>query len=291
MTKVMLEIEEFQVRGVPGSVKKLRFGNRTVDYWAPRHPGSRILVAHDGQNVLDKRNIGINPHQRATWELAQSAIRVAKTHNEVAPTVICVYHTPYGEDQFGRLKEYTPAKYMSNVSDWMNESYGLYNVQVEEFINDLSADQLIDDITQSIVPEIAARINQDINPNKTALLGASMGGLAAIYGVLSRPDFFTTALSFSPHWVIGGDALAAKMMNDFPESGGAHKLWMSRGTKGLDALYEQSQNIADALITSRGYKNKVDLISRTLINGAHSNATWARYVPAALDFWMTKGRG
>ncbi|MSW73202.1 MAG: hypothetical protein F2833_04350, partial [Actinobacteria bacterium] len=73
----MIDLEEFQVRGLPGNVYKVRFGTRTVDYWAPKNPGEHILVAHDGQNVLDKRNIGINPHQRATWELAQSAIRIA----------------------------------------------------------------------------------------------------------------------------------------------------------------------------------------------------------------------
>jgi len=285
----MIHIEEFQVRGVAGTVKKVRFGTRTVDYWAPAKPGSRIIVAHDGQNVLDKRNIGINPHQRATWELAQSAVKVAERNNEIPPTIICVYHTPYLEDTLGRLKEYTPAKYMSQISDWMIESYGLYQVKVEEFLKELNADDLLDQITDEIVPEITAQLGQEIEPSKTAILGASMGGLAAIYGVIRKPDFFHTALSFSPHWVIGGDSLAKKMMQDFPLPG-QHKLWMSRGTKGLDALYENSQNKANILIRNRGYKDNSDLVTRTLTNGAHSNATWARYVPSALEFWMKKGK-
>lgn len=284
----MLDIEEFQVRGVPGSVKKVRFGNRTVDYWAPKNPGRHIVVSHDGQNILDKRNIGINPHQRATWQLAQSAVRIAEKNNLTAPTVICVYHTPYVEDNLGRLKEYTPQKYMGHKEDWMIESYGLYNVQVESFLNNLSADQLIEDLTESIVPEITSRIGQAITPEATAMIGASMGGLATIYSVIQKPDFFRTALSFSPHWVIGGDALAEKMMLNFPDPG-KHKLWMSRGTKGLDALYEGSQNLADKLIKSKGYKENRNLISRVLNNGAHSNATWAKYAPAALDFWLKEG--
>jgi hypothetical protein len=55
----MIEIEQFQVRGLTGAVHKVRFGTRTVDYWAPANPGHHVLVAHDGQNIFDKRNIGI----------------------------------------------------------------------------------------------------------------------------------------------------------------------------------------------------------------------------------------
>lgn len=281
----VIDIEEFQVRGVSGTIKKVRFGNRTVDYWAPRIPGSNILVAHDGQNILDKRNIGINPHQRATWELGNSAIRIAEKNNEIPPTLICIYHTPYSEDTIGRLKEYVPAQYMNTKEDWMAESFGLYQEDVSSFLGNLTADQLIDDITKVIVPKVTDRIGQSIDPAKMAILGASMGGLASIYAVIRRPDFFRTSLSFSPHWVIGGDALAQKMMRDFPAPG-KHKLWMSRGTKGLDALYEGSQDLADTLIKSRGYKQNSNLVSRVLKNGAHSNATWAKYAPAALDFWL-----
>jgi len=281
----VIDIEEFQVRGVPGTVQKVRLGDRTVDYWAPKNPGRHIVVAHDGQNILDKRNIGINPHQRATWELAQSAVRIADKNNLPAPTVICVYHTPYLEDNLGRLKEYTPQKYLTEKENWMVESYGLYNVQVETFLKELSADQLLKDITEIIVPEITSRIGQQITPENTAIIGASMGGLATIYAAIQKPDFFQTALSFSPHWVIGGDALAEKMMMDFPAPR-KHKLWMSRGTKGLDASYEGSQNLANQVIQSRGYIEGKNFTSRILKNGAHSNATWARHAPAALDFWL-----
>lgn len=285
----MIDIEEFQVRGLSGTVKKVRFGARTVDYWSPPKPGQHILVTHDGQGVLDKRNIGINPHQRATWELGQASAKSAAGSNVPPPTLICIYHTPYLEDPVGRLKEYVPARYMGNKEDWQSESYSLYQGRVENFLDSLTADQLIDEITKVIVPEIATRVGQLINPATTAVLGASMGGLAAIYAVIERPDFFQTALSFSPHWVIGGNKLAENMMGDFPIPG-KHKLWMSRGTKGLDARYEASQNLADTLIMNRGYRNNVDLITRTLNRGAHSNATWARYVPSAIDFWLKRGK-
>lgn len=285
----MIDLEEFQVRGVSGYVSKVQIGNRTVDFWSPKKPGKHIIVAFDGQNVLDKRNIGINPHQRATWQLAESAVRVAARNRVVAPTVICVYHTPYLQDNLGRLKEYTPKKFMGSAENWMVESYGLYNVQVKEFLSGLNADELIEDITERIVPEITSRIGQSISPEGTAIIGASMGGLAAIYSTIEKPDFFRTCLSFSPHWIIGGDQLASKMMSEFPLPK-KHKLWMSRGTKGLDALYEGSQNLADRLIRSRGYVDRKNLVSRVLNKGAHSNATWAQYAPAALDFWMREGR-
>lgn len=285
----MISIEQFQIRGLPGMVNKVKFGDRTVDYWAPAKPGKHLLVAHDGQNVLDKRNIGINPHQRATWELGQSAVKAAERHGHIPPTLICIYHTDYLRDPLGRVKEYTPKKYMDKVDNWMPESYGLYRDKVDHFITELSADTLIREIKDVIAPTITERVGHVIDPAHVAILGASMGGLAAIYAAIEEPDFFHTSLSFSPHWVIGGDELARKMMTDFPKSG-KHKLWMSRGTKGLDARYEVSQNLANTLIQERGYREGIDLITRTLNKGAHSNATWARYVPAALDFWLRRGK-
>jgi len=281
----MIEIEQFQVRGLSGMVHKVRFGSRTVDYWAPANPGHHVLVAHDGQNIFDKRNIGINPHQRATWELAKSAARIAELNDLTSPTVIGVYHTPYDEDNLGRVKEYVPEKFMSKKENWMQASYGLYPENVEAFLNGLTADQHIEEIVKDIVPTITENIRQTYSPETTAILGASMGGLAAIYAVIRQPDFFHTALSFSPHWPIGGNKLAENMMNAFPEPG-RHKLWMSRGTKGLDATYEEPQDLATKLITDRGYREGVDLKYRTLNRGAHSNATWARYVPDALNFWL-----
>jgi len=282
----MIEIEQFQVRGLSGMVHKVRFDSRTVDYWAPANPGHHVLVAFDGQNIFDKRNIGINPHQRATWKLAKSAARIAELNDITPPTVIGVYHTPFDEDNLGRVKEYTPTQFMSKREDWAPISYGLYPENIDVFLNDLNADQHIEEIAKVILPTITEKIGQTYSPETTAILGASMGGLAAIYGVIRQPDFFHTALSFSPHWIIGGNKLAENMMTEFPEPG-RHKLWMSRGTKGLDATYEEPQDLATKLITQRGYREGVDLKYRTLNRGAHTNATWARYVPDALNFWLS----
>jgi len=282
----MIEIEQFQVRGLSGMVHKVRFDSRTVDYWAPANPGHHVLVAFDGQNIFDKRNIGINPHQRATWKLAISAARIAELNDITPPTVIGVYHTPFDEDNLGRVKEYTPTQFMSKREDWAPISYGLYPENIDVFLNDLNADQHIEEIAKVILPTITEKIGQTYSPETTAILGASMGGLAAIYGVIRQPDFFHTALSFSPHWIIGGNKLAENMMTEFPEPG-RHKLWMSRGTKGLDATYEEPQDLATKLITQRGYREGVDLKYRTLNRGAHTNATWARYVPDALNFWLS----
>ena len=285
----MIDIEEFQVRGASGSVKKVRIGSRTVDYWHPKNPSGNLIIAYDGQNMLDKRNIGINPHQRATWRLAESAVKIANKNNVSIPTIICVYHTPYDRDNLGRLKEYTPKRYMSKSENWKVESYGVYSGNVQSFIGGLNSDELIAEIVEVIVPSIASRIGHEISTENNAILGASMGGLAAIYTSILKPDFFKTTLSFSPHWVIGGNALAEKMMSDFPLPG-KQKLWMSRGTKGLDSFYEESQDLADKIIKTRGYVENKNLISRVFKRGAHSNASWARYLPAALDFWLREGK-
>lgn len=51
----MKEIKRFQVRGIPGAVTRADFSGRIVDFWAPDGGSDHVLIAHDGQNIFDRK--------------------------------------------------------------------------------------------------------------------------------------------------------------------------------------------------------------------------------------------
>ena len=99
----MQSISHYQVRGVPGEVKRSSFDGRIVDFWAPKSP-THLLIAHDGQNVFDPRTAT----KRFTWRMAQNAIRVFSKAGLTPPAIIGVFHSSTKSDPFGRYKDLTP---------------------------------------------------------------------------------------------------------------------------------------------------------------------------------------
>jgi hypothetical protein len=100
----MEQIKRFQVRGLPGWVNRVSFSGRIVDYWAPVGGSDHVLIAHDGQNIFDRRTATFI----YTWKLAQTAARIARECGNKPPLVIGVFHSSTKEDPHGRAKDLAP---------------------------------------------------------------------------------------------------------------------------------------------------------------------------------------
>jgi len=122
-------------------------------------------------------------------------------------------------------------------------------------------------------------------PDKTAMIGASMGGLASLYGLIKYPDLYKTALALSPHWILGNQPLVEDLVSRLPKNLG-HKVWMSRGTSGLDAKYEKFQELADQLMIKAQWQVNKNFKSVTFNRASHNERAWARQLPEALEFWI-----
>lgn len=271
----MKEIRRYQVRGIPGAVTRADFAGRIVDFWAPEGGSEHLLIAHDGQNIFDPRTA---THLRQTWKLTQNAIRVAKENKQKPPLVIGVFHSSNKTNPYGRIKDLTP------------EDIFRSGVQPSKPISDLSIDDLngnqyLESIWNTILPAIAQDTNSKISPEKTAMLGSSMGGLATLYSFANHSAKFHTALAFSPHWVLAGNELVDKLIEKLPSHHG-RKLWMSRGTKGVDASYEPFQLRADDLVRSKGWNS--NFVSKVFHRTGHNERSWSSYVDEALRFWLSK---
>ena len=267
----MKEIKRFQIRGVTGDVRRVEFDRRTIDYWLPNAPIERLLIAHDGQNIFDGHT---STHRGQTWQMAQSAIRVSRELDITPPAIIGVWHSSTKEDPWGRGKDLVPEKYFKEGIP----VHGNFTKTFDPTL--LHGDAYLEKIFNEYVPAIAP----GVAPECTAMIGSSMGALAVLYALAQFPDRFTTALAFSTHWPFGGEPLVEKTIQSLP-SPGTFKVWMSHGTKGLDAQYAPFQQLADSLMRERGYQSH-DFKSKVYPRSGHNERSWAKYLDQPIRFWL-----
>jgi predicted alpha/beta superfamily hydrolase len=265
----MQEIKRFQVRGVPGEVVRVQFGSRIVDYWIPKGGTDRLLIAHDGQNVFDGKT---STHRGQTWKMAQTAIHVSQELGINPPAIIAVWHSSTKENPWGRAQDLAPQRFFTQDA-YIDPRWKLKD---PSFV--VKSDEYLDQIFNTIVPAIFP----ESTPEKTAVIGSSMGGLATLYAAITHPEKFTTALALSTHWIISDQDFARKMVEALPIT---HKVWMSRGNKGLDAEYPPLQDFVDQLMVARGFGNRY--LSKSYNRSGHNERSWAKYLNEPLRFWLS----
>ena len=272
----MKAIKQFQVRGIPGEVIRISIGDRIIDYWAPKGPTDTLLIAHDGQNIFDGKT---STHRGKTWEVGQSVNRVSQHLGSTPPAVIAIWNGNNKANPWARIKELAPEKVLRGgvkviVSD-------LIPVTVE----DLYGDQYLDEIFSTIVPSLVDLLEIDATPEKTAMIGSSMGGLCTLYALDQYRDHFHTGLALSTHWPLGANPLVDALIGNLPDPG-KHKIYMSHGTKGLDADYGPFQKRADELMLGKGYRVGTDFLTKVHVRTGHNEKSWASFIDEPISFWL-----
>ena len=267
----MQELKRFQIRGVPGLVTRAAIENRIVDFWIPKGGSDELLLAHDGQNIFDGRT---STFRGQTWKMAQSAIRVSRKLGKKPPAIIATWHSSTKSDPWGRAKDLTPQD-IFETGQYLNPKFRPDNVEIT-----LHGNGYLNLIFGTIVP----LISPGIAPENTAMIGSSMGGLCTLYALKNHHQSFSTALALSPHWVLSDESFVQKMIQLIPEVG-THRIWMSRGTKGLDRSYETLQNLADELMYAKGYSHS-QFSTKVYPRSSHNERSWSRYLDEPMEFWL-----
>ncbi|MEK6648872.1 MAG: alpha/beta hydrolase-fold protein [Actinomycetota bacterium] len=271
----MERVERFQIRGVPGLVQRVSFDGRIVDYWSPQTPTHHLLIAHDGQNVFDRRTAT----HRSTWQMAQSAIRVSERLGITPPAIIGVFHSSSDKNPLGRILDLAPQDpYQNGIPTPRDMNISIAPEQ-------LQGNRYLEQITDRIAPTISKELGINLAEANTAIIGSSMGGLASLYALGKRPDFFGTCLALSTHWPVGGNALVDALINALPVPG-THKIWMSYGTKGHDASYGPFQKYADQKMLEAGWRKNHDFTARQFEKSGHNEKSWAKYLDQPMRFWL-----
>jgi len=268
----MKEIKRFQIRGVPGEVKRVDFNGRIIDYWVPKESAERLLIAHDGQNVFDGHT---STHRYQTWKMAQSAIRVSQELGIAPPAIIGIWHSGSKADPWGRGKDLAPEKYFRD-----GIKIHLKIPQIIEDLSSLRGDEYLRNILDTYVPALVPGISADM----TAMIGSSMGALSTLYAFAKFPDRFSTALALSPHWPLGALPLVERTIKELPVSD-KYRVWMSHGTKSLDADYAPFQLVADRLMFEKGYTHQ-NFVSKVYPRSSHNERSWAKYLDQPMRFWL-----
>lgn len=264
-----LSLSEFNVRGVRGTVRRIKISGHIVDFWGPKNP-THVLVAHDGDEMFDRKATS----SRQTFKLAEIAQRVALKRNLQPPLLIGVFHSKSSEDPNGRHKDLFPEKFKNRTLEAKYQDL------------ELRGDSYQQKIALEILPTILELFNVQIAMNKTAIFGASMGGLAALYGMALYPNVYGTGLIFSPHWTIGSNGIVNDLIDGLPDPT-THRVWLSRGTTGLDALYEPLQKLAIKNALSNGWIQEKNFHHEVFRRTGHDQRSWRSYLAKAINFWLS----
>jgi predicted alpha/beta superfamily hydrolase len=210
----------------------------------PQHERPTLLL-FDGQNVFDDE-----PSFAGGWRAHTTVERLAR--NVAPPVVVGVDH---GAEH--RISELSPF------------DFGKTRGSLEGFLDWLIA---------WLLPRLRDEHRLSADPRQTIIGGSSMGGLAALYAALKRPDVFGGAIAMSPSlWLARGAMLDWVKRNQLPST----RIYLDAGAREAGGrMVAAAERMASALEAS----GRVQLMFHVDAKGQHREADWRRRLLPALRF-------
>ncbi|MDV3103661.1 alpha/beta hydrolase-fold protein [Thermococcus waiotapuensis] len=233
-------------------IPQLNDTRRIWVYLPPDYNSSRkrypVLYMFDGQNLFDNATAFLSE-----WGVDEA---LEKLYGEKNFSIIVV-----GIDNGGdrRIDEYAP---------WVNEKYGrggLGNATLEFIVKNLKS--FIDTQYRT-------------DPEKTGIMGSSLGGLMALYAGFLYPDVFQYVGVMSPAFWFNPE------IYDFVKnaSGGPKKIYIDWGTAESQDIISGAEKMVE-ILENRGYTEGVNI--RVVIDegGDHNEYYWGKRFPGAV-LWL-----
>lgn len=253
------------------SLKSRVFGNtRKLRIWLPsgyaemvsrRYP---VLYLLDGQDLFD----ACTSSNASEWHVDEIMTDLIRRHS-VEPAIV-VGIDSLGEQQ--RMHEYLPYKDVV-VYPTMPEPAGK---QFPEFLG------------SEVLPFINAHYRVMPGPKNTSLGGASYGGVAVLYTLLSRPDLFGAGIIESPALQVGN----GQMLRETTFlAAGPRKLFLSMGTNEVpgqpllnSGLVEMFQVLVKNIESA--YVGKTQMMSVLQQGGTHDEKSWSALFERGVAFLL-----
>jgi predicted alpha/beta superfamily hydrolase len=253
-----------------GRIDQFEFDGHRVDVWVPAtlNPETPVLVMHDGHNLFDPKNTTYG----STWGLLDALPKRIKATNK--PLIVGVWQE-FGEN---RLLELGP-------EDFVTSHPATLELIPKEMLPK-GGYQKLGNTYQQIIAEKVLPVLTDLyaiklDPSRTAIAGSSMGGLASLYGMVKYPNVYGTALCYSTHWPIGGDAMVDWFVKNLPMDG-KHRVWSDTGTIELDAAYAPFHA---RFVSKMPTENFVGAIYPMT---GHNEDWWAGRVEHPINWWLSE---
>lgn len=226
--------------------------SRMVRIYVPKraHASDRpLLILFDGQNVFDDA-----PSFAGGWHAHEKVEKLAKS---VSPPVVV------GIDHGGgnRISELSPFP--------IQRSPG-------------RLDGFLDWIKRWLVPHMQHHFAVTHDRRKIVLGGSSMGGIAALYGVLSLPNEFGGCIAMSPSlWIARGAIFKWAEGRPPPRIEHHHaRLYIDAGKREPPMMHTQAEAM-DKQLHRQGARNLHFFGDPT---GTHSEAAWRKRLLRAMRF-------
>ncbi len=234
---------------IPGVAPK-----RHVRVYEPRRAreGDRpALVLFDGQNVFDDA-----PSFAGGWHAHRTVERLARS--VMPPVVLGIDH---GHEH--RISELSPFDFGSTRG---------------------SLDALLDWLARWLLPKLRSEHQLTSDPARTIIGGSSMGGLAALYAHLKRPDVFGGAIAMSPSLWVGRGAIM-RFAERHPPRPGA-RIYLDAGAKEAGGRMLQAAERMASILGESPASIKFVADAR----GQHREADWRRRLLPAMRFHFGTSR-
>jgi predicted alpha/beta superfamily hydrolase len=237
------------------------FGPRRVRAYVPapregrpdeQHP---VVILFDGQNVF-----GNEGSYAGGWFAHESVDQIARW-KPTPPIVVAIDHGHHA-----RIDELTP--FSDGKRGGKLQAFG-------------------DAIVKQLLPRLHERFDIVYGPGGHYLGGASLGGLAALYMHLRRPEVFGGAIAMSPSlWFTRAkiDAFIGAQSNPHRS-----RIYLDAGAREGDGTIPKLTRALGARLRARGWRraaDKRDLRVELYIDprGRHNERCWRRHLPRALRF-------
>jgi predicted alpha/beta superfamily hydrolase len=245
-----VDLEPIVVRGL---------GARRVRAYEPAHRKGdekrSVLILFDGQNVF-----GNEGSYAGGWFAHEAADQLGRW-KPTPPLIVAIDH-----GNGARIDELTP------FNDGRRGG---------------KLDALTDAIVRTVLPRVHARFDLVYGPGGHYVGGASLGGLAALYMHLRRPEVFGGAISMSSSlWFTQSkvDAFIRAQSNPYRS-----RIYLDAGALEGDGTIPRLTRHLGAELRTRGWrppesKRDLRLLVKIDPKGRHNEKAWRKRLPKALRF-------
>lgn len=256
-----------------GFASKALGNQRTIRVWLPpgyvmnaddRYP---VVYFQDGQNLFDD-----STSFAGEWRADETADRLIRAKK--LPPMILVAIDNTGD----RIDEYTPVK---DERPHVEKKHGGKLLLYARFV------------VEELKPFIDKTYRTKPGPESTAVVGASLGGLAAMEMTLEYPGTFGLCAAVSPSIWWANDRLIADVKARAKEARRC-RFWIDMGTREGAKKDEKVSEAVDRLmklagaLEGDGLKPDRDFHSEVIQGGEHNEAAWSARLGDVLTFLFVK---
>ena len=222
-----------------------------------------FIFMNDGEELFNAADSWHNME----WGIDERIEQMNLSESELNFVIIAIHSAKKGNrffvDETKRYAEYFPKESIRYFDS------GIKKRRYQEWINKNNLNYL-EFLTEDVIPFVEEKFDISLNNKNSGIIGASMGGLAALNALIEHPDLFGFAGCISTHWVgikpleyillpltrqIKGDDDTANAIISYIENNITNiddkKIYFDHGTLGLDSLYSSPQRRVNKILDSK----------------------------------------